>query len=112
MRPSKVAPIRGWVAEQLEQDPAVATLDLFRRARELGQDVGRSQFYALVADVRPSRRSGVRGPDLETRARGPARGRAPIRHGTSTAYGDGCRCQACRDAYAAYRRAYRAAGGR
>lgn len=54
-RPSKVEAYRGFVEELLEKEPDLKSLEVLRRAR-LGEDGyrgGKSQFYAMVAEIRP-----------------------------------------------------------
>lgn len=51
-RPSVAQPWRGFICEQLQDDPELLTLELLRRARERGFVGSKSAFYPLVAAVR------------------------------------------------------------
>ena len=54
-RPSKVARFREWVRKVLEEEPELLSLELLRRARAEDYDGGKSAFYALVRELRPSK---------------------------------------------------------
>src|SRR5437588_1147890 len=52
-RPSTVANFQKQVAEILQQTPDLASLEILRRVRETGYQVGKTALYALVASLRP-----------------------------------------------------------
>jgi len=51
-RPSKAEPYRDFVADILDKESELPTVELLHRARLAGYDSGKSAFYELVADVR------------------------------------------------------------
>lgn len=53
-RPSKVASFRELVRKALADDPRVLSLELLRRAKAKGYEGGKSAFYAMVRELRPS----------------------------------------------------------
>jgi transposase len=52
-RPSKTDPFRKFVLDTLKGEPDLLSVELLRRARELGFDGGKSAFFEMVASVRP-----------------------------------------------------------
>lgn len=52
-RPSKAAPYRSFVVEQLSGEPELISLELLRRARLAGYSGGKSALYELIHSVRP-----------------------------------------------------------
>jgi transposase len=58
-RPSKATPFADDVRRWLEEEPALPTQELLRRALERGYDGGKSAFYSLVAGARPARSAPV-----------------------------------------------------
>lgn len=52
-RPSKVQGFRKWVENLLSREPELPGLEILRRARVDGYAGGKSQFYGLVAQLRP-----------------------------------------------------------
>jgi hypothetical protein len=52
-RPSTVQNFRKEVVGILQEEPDLATLEILRRAREIGYQGGKSALYALVASLRP-----------------------------------------------------------
>ena len=53
-RPSKTEAYRPLVLKLLEEDPAVITLEILRRAKLAGYTGSKTALYALVAQVRPA----------------------------------------------------------
>lgn len=53
-RPSKTREFREFVVETLKDEPDLPAVELLHRARGRGYDGGKSAFYSMVADVRPS----------------------------------------------------------
>jgi len=53
-RPSKVEALRGTVKEILTKEPALLTVEILRRAKELGYVGAKSALYELVAELRTS----------------------------------------------------------
>jgi transposase len=58
-RPSKATPFAPQVARWLAEDPDLPTLELLRRAKEIGYTGHKTAFYALVAGARPPRSAPV-----------------------------------------------------
>jgi transposase len=54
-RPSQVAPFREVIAQLLETEPALQSLEILRRLRGRGYAGGKSALYALVRTLRPPR---------------------------------------------------------
>jgi len=52
-RPSKVENFRKFIVEILEEKPALPSLEILRRVREVGYRGGKTALYALVASLRP-----------------------------------------------------------
>ncbi len=52
-RPSKAAPYRSFVVEQLTTEPDLISLEILRRARLAGYGGGKSALYELIHEVRP-----------------------------------------------------------
>jgi transposase len=52
-RPSTAEPFREFVAKVLQDEPAVMSLEILRRARLTGYTGGKTALYALVASARP-----------------------------------------------------------
>ena len=60
-RPSKAEPFRKFVADLVEKEPDLLSLEVLRRARLDGYKGGKSAFYALIASLRtPSKQPVVR----------------------------------------------------
>ena len=60
-RPSKAAPYRSFVVEQLSGEPELISLEILRRARLAGYKGGKSALYRLIASLRgPSAQPVVR----------------------------------------------------
>ena len=54
-RPSKVEAFRELVQKTLKSEPTLPSVELLRRARGKGYDGGKSAFYAMVRELRPSK---------------------------------------------------------
>lgn len=52
-RPSKAEPFRGFVVEQLAQEPHLLSVELLRRAKLEGYAGGKTALYELVHSIRP-----------------------------------------------------------
>jgi transposase len=52
-RPSKAAPLRGFVVSLLAKEPQLLSLEVLRRARLDGYDGGKSALYELIHSIRP-----------------------------------------------------------
>lgn len=52
-RPSKAEPYRAFVAEELQKEPELMSLELLRRAKQRGYAGSKSALYALIAALRP-----------------------------------------------------------
>jgi transposase len=52
-RPSKVEAYREFVAERLQEDPQLMSLEILRRAKLEGYEGGKSALYRLIAELRP-----------------------------------------------------------
>jgi len=52
-RPSTAEPFRAFVVQVLQDEPAVMSLEILRRARLQGYTGGKSALYGLIAAVRP-----------------------------------------------------------
>jgi transposase len=52
-RPSKTESFRIFIEDILKTDPDLMSLELFRRARELGYSGGKSAFFELAKSLRP-----------------------------------------------------------
>lgn len=58
-RPSKASPYTQALTDWLADEPELPTQELFRRAKERGYDGAKSALYALVAALRPPRKTPV-----------------------------------------------------
>lgn len=54
-RPSKAEPYRAFVAEVLEEEPGLMSLEILRRAKQKGYAGSKSALYTLIASTRPPR---------------------------------------------------------
>jgi len=58
-RPSKAEPLRPFVAEVLEKEPGLMSLEILRRAKLKGYDGSKTALYGLIASLRPPKHTPV-----------------------------------------------------